>query len=32
MIEYPPVQQAASFNLEEVKKKVDEMMKHHEEQ
>ena len=29
-IEYPPMQQAASFNLEEVKKKVEEMMKHHE--
>jgi len=29
-VEYPPMQQAASFNLEEVKKKVDQMMKAHE--
>jgi len=30
LIEYPPMQQAASFNLDEVKKKVEEMMKLHE--
>jgi arylsulfatase A-like enzyme len=29
-VEYPPMQQAASFNLEEVKKKVEQMMKSHE--
>ena len=29
-VEFPPMQQAASFNLEEVKKKVEEMMKAHE--
>jgi arylsulfatase A-like enzyme len=29
-IEYPPMQQAASFNLEEVKKKVEALMKSHE--
>jgi len=28
--EFPPMQHAASFNLEEVKKKVEEIMKHHE--
>jgi arylsulfatase A-like enzyme len=30
LIEYPPMQQAASFNLDDVKKKVDEMIKSHE--
>ena len=29
-VEFPPMQQAASFNLEEVKKKVEQMMKSHE--
>jgi arylsulfatase len=29
-IEYPPMQDPASFNLEAVKKKIDEMIKHHE--
>jgi arylsulfatase len=29
-IDYPPMQDPASFNLEEVKKKIDAMMKHHE--
>jgi arylsulfatase len=29
-IDYPPMQQSASFNLEDVKRKVEEMMKAHE--
>jgi arylsulfatase len=29
-IEYPPMQDPASFNLEAVKKKIEEMIKHHE--
>jgi hypothetical protein len=29
-IEYPPMQQAASFNLQQVKEKVEQMMKAHE--
>jgi arylsulfatase len=29
-IDYPPMQDPASFNLDEVKKKVEAMMKHHE--
>ena len=29
-IEYPPMQDPASFNLEAVKKKIEEMLKHHE--
>jgi arylsulfatase len=29
-IDYPPMQDPASFNLEAVKKQIDEMMKHHE--
>jgi arylsulfatase A-like enzyme len=29
-IDYPPMQDPASFNLEAVKKKIDEMIKHHE--
>ena len=29
-IEYPPMQEPASFNLDEVKKKVEAMMKQHE--
>jgi arylsulfatase len=29
-IDYPPMQQAASFNLDEVKKKVEQMMRSHE--
>jgi hypothetical protein len=31
-IEYPPMQDPASFNLEAVKKKIEEMLKHHEDQ
>jgi len=29
-VDYPPMQAPASFNLDEVKRKVDEMIKHHE--
>jgi arylsulfatase len=29
-IDYPPMQDPASFNLEAVKKKIEEMMKQHE--
>ena len=29
-IEYPPMQSPASFNLEAVKAKIEEMIKHHE--
>ena len=29
-VDYPPMQDPASFNLEAVKKKVEEMIKHHE--
>jgi len=28
-IDYPPMQDPASFNLEAVKRKIDEMIKHH---
>jgi len=29
-IDYPPMQDPASFNLDAVKKRIEEMMKHHE--
>jgi hypothetical protein len=29
-VDYPPMQSPASFNLDAVKKKIDEMMKRHE--
>ena len=29
-INYPPMQDPASFNLDAVKKKIEEMIKHHE--
>ena len=30
LIDFPPMQQAASFNLQELKEKVDAMIKNHE--